>query len=91
MPIKRSRALKAALTAAGVALVVGAARPCALALAEGVLAKLFRVEDRVLARTSVKWAELAAKKPTASEMAGFQKSVAAEAYEALRREFAALR
>jgi len=32
----------------------------------------------------------AAKRPTAAEMADFQESVAAEAYAALRREFAAL-
>ena len=56
---------------------------------EGVLAKLFRIEDRALERTAAKWAEWAAKKPTAAEMAGFQESVAAEAYEALRKEFAA--
>jgi len=57
---------------------------------EGVLAKLFRIEDRTLASAAAKWAEWAAKKPTAAEMAGFQESLAAEACEALRREFAAL-
>lgn len=57
---------------------------------EGVLAKLFRIEDRVLERTAAKWAEWAARKPTAAQMADFQESVAAEAYEALRKEFSAL-
>lgn len=57
---------------------------------EGVLPKLYRIEDRVLERTAAKWAEWAAKRPAAAEVADFQESVAAEAYEAMRREFAAL-
>jgi hypothetical protein len=57
---------------------------------EGVLAKILGIEDRARERTAVKWAEWAAKKPTAAEMADFQESGAAEAYEALRREFADL-
>mgnify|MGYP001190384753 CR=1 FL=1 len=57
---------------------------------EGVLPKLYRTEDRVLERTAAKWSEWAAKKPAAAEMADFQESVAAEALEALRKEFAAL-
>ncbi|MBN1938416.1 MAG: hypothetical protein JW843_02450 [Candidatus Aminicenantes bacterium] len=57
---------------------------------EGVLAKLFRVEDRVLEETEAKWAEWAAKKPSAAEMAGFQENIAAEACEAIRKEFAVL-
>ncbi len=58
---------------------------------EGVLPKLFRVEDRAMERTAAKWAEWAAAKPSAAEMADFQESVAAEAYEALKKEFADLR
>ena len=58
---------------------------------EGVLPKLFRVEDRAMERTAAKWAEWAAAKPSAAEMADFQDSVAAEAYEALKKEFADLR
>jgi hypothetical protein len=55
---------------------------------EGVLPKLFRVEDRAMARTAAKWAEWAANKPSAADMADFQESVAAEAYETLKKEFA---
>ena len=55
---------------------------------EGVLPKLFRVEDRAMERTAAKWAEWAANKPSAAEMADFQESVAGEAYEALKKEFA---
>jgi len=58
---------------------------------EGVLPKLFRIEDRAMERTAAKWAEWAANKPSAAEMADFQESVAAEAYEALKKEFADLR
>ena len=58
--------------------------------AEGVLPKLFRVEDRVMERAAAKWAEWALRKPSAAEMADFQESVAAEAYEALNKEFADL-
>ncbi|MGB8959028.1 MAG: hypothetical protein WCC00_08475 [Candidatus Aminicenantales bacterium] len=54
---------------------------------EGVLPKLFRIEDRAMERAAAKWAEWAANKPSAAEMADFQESVATEAYEALRREF----
>jgi hypothetical protein len=57
---------------------------------EGVLAKLFRIEDRGMERAAAKRAEWAAKRPAASDMADFQESVAAEAYQALTREFAAL-
>jgi hypothetical protein len=57
---------------------------------EGVLPKLFRVEDRAMERTAAKWAEWAANKPSAAEMADFQESVAAEAYESLKKEFADL-
>ena len=57
---------------------------------EGVLAKLFRIEDRAMERTAAKWAAWAAAKPAAAEMADFQESVASEAYEALRKEFADL-
>ena len=56
--------------------------------AEGVLPKLFRVEDRAMGRAAAKWAEWASRKPAAAEMAGFQEDVAAEAYEALKKEFA---
>ena len=55
---------------------------------EGILPKLFRVEDRAMQRAAAKWAEWAADKPSAAEMADFQESVATEAYEALRKEFA---
>jgi hypothetical protein len=54
---------------------------------EGVLAKVLRIEDRATERTVAKWAEWAAAKPSAAEMAEFQESVAAEALEALKREF----
>jgi hypothetical protein len=57
---------------------------------EGVLAKLFRIEDRALGREAAKWTEWAGAKPAAAEMADFQESVASEAYEALRKEFADL-
>jgi flagellar motility protein MotE (MotC chaperone) len=39
-------------------------------------------------RTAAKWTEWAANKPSAAEMANFQESVATEAYEALKKEFA---
>ncbi len=55
---------------------------------EGVLPKLFRIEDRAMERAAAKWAEWAANKPSAAAMADFQESVATEAYEALRKEFA---
>ena len=55
---------------------------------EGVLPKLLRVEDRAMGRTTAKWADWLANKPSAAEMADFQESVAAEAYEALKKEFA---
>ncbi|HOW84824.1 MAG TPA: hypothetical protein P5119_05665 [Candidatus Aminicenantes bacterium] len=57
---------------------------------EGVLPKLFRIEDRVLERTAAKWAEWEAKKPAPAAVAEFQESVAAEAYGSVRREFADL-
>ena len=57
---------------------------------EGVLPKLLRIEDRAMQRTAAKRAEWAAAKPSAAEMADFQESVAAEAYEALNKEFADL-
>ena len=57
---------------------------------DGVLPKLFRIEDRVLERTAAKWAEWAAKKPSAAAVAEFQESVAAEAYDSVRKEFADL-
>mgnify|MGYP001587572053 CR=1 FL=1 len=55
---------------------------------EGVLPKLFRIEDRAMERTAAVRADWAAKKPSAAEMADFQESVAAEAYESLTKEFA---
>jgi hypothetical protein len=55
---------------------------------EGVLAKVIRVENRAMERTAAKLAEWAAKKPAAAEIADFQESVAAEACESLRKEFA---
>lgn len=55
---------------------------------EGVLPKLLRVEDRAMDRTAAKWTEWAANKPSAAEMANFQESVATEAYETLKKEFA---
>lgn len=57
---------------------------------EGVLPKLFRIEDRSLDRAAAKRAEWRSAKPTAAAMAEFQDSVAAEACEAMKREFAAL-
>ncbi len=57
---------------------------------EGVLPKLFRIEDRAMDRAAAKWAGWAAAKPSAAEMADFQESVAAEAYGSVRREFAGL-
>ena len=57
---------------------------------EGVLAKLLRIEDRAFERTAERWAAWETAKPAAAEMAEFQESVAAEAYEALRKEFADL-
>jgi hypothetical protein len=41
-----------------------------------------------MGRAAAKWAEWASRKPAAAEMAGFQEDVAAEAYEALKKEFA---
>ena len=55
---------------------------------EGVLAKVLRVEDRAMERAAAKRTEWAAKKPSPAEMADFQESVAIEAYEALKKEFA---
>jgi len=55
---------------------------------EGVLAKLLRIEDRAMGRVAAKTAEWAANKPSAAGMAEFQESIAAEAYDALRTEFA---
>ncbi len=55
---------------------------------EGVLPKLFRIEDRALARAAAKRSEWAATTPSAAEMADFQEDVAAEAYQALIKEFA---
>jgi len=57
---------------------------------EGVLAKLLRVEDRVMERTAAKLAAWAAVRPPAAEMGEFEESVAAEAYETLKKEFAVL-
>ena len=50
--------------------------------------KLFRIEDRALARAAAKRSEWAATTPSAAEMADFQEDVAAEAYQALIKEFA---
>lgn len=55
---------------------------------EGALAKVLLVEDLAMERAALKWAEWAAKKPSAAEMADFQEGVAAEAYDALKKEFA---
>lgn len=55
---------------------------------EGVLAKLLRIEDRAMDRTAAKWTEWAANKPSAAALAEFQESVAAEALEAMKKEFA---
>ena len=57
---------------------------------EGVLAKLFRIEDGAMERAAAKRAEWLTRKPGPAEMADFQESVAAEAYEAMVREFADL-
>jgi hypothetical protein len=57
---------------------------------EGVLAKLLRIEDRAFTRTGERWAAWTAAKPTAAEVAEFQESIAAEAYDALTKEFAGL-
>lgn len=57
---------------------------------EGVLPKLYRIEDRALERAAAKRTEWAAARPDPAEMARFQESVAAETYEALRKEFADL-
>jgi hypothetical protein len=57
---------------------------------EGVLAKLLRIEDRAFARTAERWSAWAAAKPSAADVAEFQEKVAAEAYEALTKEFAGL-
>ena len=54
---------------------------------EGVLAKLYRVEDRVMEREAAMWTDWAAQRPKPAEMADFQERVAAEAYESLRKEF----
>ncbi len=57
---------------------------------EGVLPKLFRIEDRTLDRTAEKRAEWRSAKPAAAAMAEFQDAVAAEACEAMKKEFAVL-
>ncbi len=57
---------------------------------EGVLPKLFRIEDRALDRTAEKRTEWRSAKPSAAALAEFQESVAAEAYEAMKKEFAVL-
>jgi hypothetical protein len=57
---------------------------------EGVLAKVLRIEDKTIALTAAKRAEWAAAKPGPAEIAEFQESVAAEALESLKKEFADL-
>ena len=58
---------------------------------EGVPAKIFRVENEVMARTAEKLAEWEKRKPAASEVAAFQENAAAAVYEALKREFPDIR
>jgi hypothetical protein len=58
---------------------------------EGVLAKLLRIENEVMARTAAKLAEWEKKKPAAAEVAEFQESAAAAVYESLQREFPDIR
>lgn len=55
---------------------------------EGILPKLLRLEDRAMERAAAERAAWETKKPSSAEMAAFQESVANEAYEALRKEFA---
>jgi hypothetical protein len=54
---------------------------------EGVLPKLLRIEDRVLAVVADKKAAWATSKPAAGEMAGFQDAIAAEVLGSLKKEF----
>jgi hypothetical protein len=58
---------------------------------EGVTAKIFRVENEVMARTAEKLAEWEKRKPAAAEVAEFQEKAAATVYEALKREFPDIR
>ena len=54
---------------------------------EGVLAKLVRIEDEVLARTSDRMADWEKTQPTSTEVAGFQAKLASWAYESLKAAF----
>lgn len=55
---------------------------------EGILPKLFRIEDRVLEKAAGAWAGWAARRPSPDEMAEFQEALASEAYESMKKEFA---
>lgn len=57
---------------------------------EGVLAKLYRIEDLVMERAAAKRAEWASNRPAAADMADFQERVATEACESLKKEFSDL-
>jgi hypothetical protein len=58
---------------------------------EGVLAKLFRIEDEVLARTAAKLVAWEAQKPLPDHVAEFQESLAGYAFEALKQQFSDIR
>ena len=55
---------------------------------EGVLPKLFRIEDRVLALAGEKRTAWASAKPSRGEIAAFQDEVAREVLDSLTKEFA---
>jgi len=55
---------------------------------EGILPKLFRIEDRALETTAARWTAWAAHKPSPDEMAEFEEALASEAFESMKREFA---
>ena len=57
---------------------------------EGVLAKLYRIEDRVMERTAAMWTDWVGQRPKPAEMADFEERVATEAYESLKTAFADL-
>lgn len=57
---------------------------------EGVLAKLYRIEDRVMERAAAMWTDWSGQRPQPAEMADFQERVATEAAESLKTAFADL-
>jgi len=54
---------------------------------EGILGRLFKIENQILEQTAAKLNEWEKQKPAEAEMAGFQEKIASWAYESMRMAF----